>query len=152
VFLFSTEFYAAVFLSSANRSGKIRLCARFETLKAVTRNPGLIAHILIQSMISGFRRVVDEICALLERYSASSGNPSPTFRDNVSVSSSRVKKSLDPWPLKMGPIRSPETSVKYYNSTLRNTPEERRSKSDTNLRTFPWNTLSSHHMASNPRI
>jgi hypothetical protein len=31
------------------------------------------------------------------------------------------------WPLKMGPIRCPETSVKGYHSTLRNTPEERRS-------------------------
>jgi hypothetical protein len=27
----------------------------------------------------------------------------------------------------MGPIRCPETSVKEYHSTLRNTPEERRS-------------------------
>ena len=30
------------------------------------------------------------------------------------------------WPLKMGPIRCPETSVKYCHSTLRNIPEERR--------------------------
>jgi hypothetical protein len=33
-----------------------------------------------------------QICALL-RYAASSGNPLPTFRDKVSVPSSRVKKS-----------------------------------------------------------
>ena len=32
-----------------------------------------------------------------------------------------------PWPLKMWPIRSPETSVTHYHSTLRNNPEERRS-------------------------
>jgi hypothetical protein len=46
-----------------------------------------------------------DICALLGCYAASSGNPSPMFRDNVSVPSSRVKKSneccfiglLDPW-------------------------------------------------------
>jgi hypothetical protein len=44
-------------------------------------------------MFSGFRRDVDEICALLGYYAAPSGNPSPTFRDNVSVPSSRVKKS-----------------------------------------------------------
>jgi hypothetical protein len=35
---------------------------------------------------------------------------------------------LDLWALKMGPIRCPETSVKDYHSTLRNTPEERRSR------------------------
>jgi hypothetical protein len=44
-------------------------------------------------VISGFRRDVDEICALLGCYAASSGNPLPTSRDNVSVPSSRVKKS-----------------------------------------------------------
>jgi hypothetical protein len=44
-------------------------------------------------VISGFRRHADEICALLGYYAVSSGNSLPTFRDNVSVSSSRVKKS-----------------------------------------------------------
>jgi hypothetical protein len=43
-------------------------------------------------LISGFRRDVDEICALLGYYAASNGNPLPTFRD-VSVPFSRVKKS-----------------------------------------------------------
>jgi hypothetical protein len=43
-------------------------------------------------VISGFRRDV-EICALLGYYAASSANPPPTFRDNVSVPSSRIKKS-----------------------------------------------------------
>jgi hypothetical protein len=37
---------------------------------------------------------VDEICAVLGYYAASSGNPSPTFWDSVSVQSSRVKQSL----------------------------------------------------------
>jgi hypothetical protein len=71
-----------------------------------------------------------EICALLGYNAASSGNPLPTFRDNVSVPSSRVKKSYSSWtsrPLKMGPIHCPETSVKdYYHSTLRYTLAERR--------------------------
>jgi hypothetical protein len=31
------------------------------------------------------------------------------------------------WPLKVGQIRCPETSVKDFHSTLRSTPEERRS-------------------------
>jgi hypothetical protein len=35
-------------------------------------------------------RARDEICALLEYYAASSGYPLPTFRDNLSVPSSRV--------------------------------------------------------------
>jgi hypothetical protein len=38
-----------------------------------------------QSFISGFRRDIDEICGLLGYYAVSSGNPLPTFRDNVLV-------------------------------------------------------------------
>jgi hypothetical protein len=66
-------------------------------------------------VILGFRCDVDEICALLGCYAASSGNPLPTFRDNVSVPSSRVKKpfincvfscrlsaSLDFWAIEHG--------------------------------------------------
>jgi hypothetical protein len=48
---------------------------------------------LFISVTSGFRRDVDQICALLRNYAASNDNPLPTFRDNVSVPSSRVKKS-----------------------------------------------------------
>jgi hypothetical protein len=48
-------------------------------------------------VFSGFGRDVrvDEICALLGYYAALSGSSVPMFRDNVSVPSSRVKKSLD---------------------------------------------------------
>jgi hypothetical protein len=77
-------------------------------------------------VISGFRSDVDDICDLLGCYAASSGNHLPTFRDNVSVKSSRVKKTS--CPFKMGPINCPETSVKNYHSTLRNVSEERRSQ------------------------
>jgi hypothetical protein len=45
------------------------------------------------AMISGFRRDADEICALIGYNAASGGNPLPTFRDNVSVPSSSLKKS-----------------------------------------------------------
>jgi hypothetical protein len=56
---------------------------------------------------SGFRRDVDEISTPLEYYAALSGNSVLTFRDNLSVPSSRVKKSkkkMPSWPLKMGAI------------------------------------------------
>jgi hypothetical protein len=74
-----------------------------------------------------------------------SGSSVPTFRQTLSDPSPRVrslsifkgKKSFDlkgsrslswiSWPLKMGPIGCPETSVQKYNSTLRNIPEEHRS-------------------------
>jgi hypothetical protein len=46
-------------------------------------------------MISDFHGDVDEICALLGYHAASIGNPLPTFRDNVSVPSSRVKESQE---------------------------------------------------------
>ena len=45
-------------------------------------------------VISDFRRQVDANCALLGFYAASSGNSLPTFRDNLSVPSSKVKESL----------------------------------------------------------
>jgi hypothetical protein len=60
--------------------------------------------------ISGFRRDIDEMRAVLGYCAAPSGNPSWT--------------SL---PLKVGPIGCPETSVKDYHSTLHNIPEEGRS-------------------------
>ena len=47
-----------------------------------------------------------------------------TFRYNISVPFSRVKKSER---LKKGPLGCPETSVKNYHCTLRNIPEERTS-------------------------
>jgi hypothetical protein len=84
-------------------------------------------------VISGFRRDVDEICALVGYYAAPSGCSVPTFRDNLSVPSSRVKNSKKnvsswtSWHLKIGPIGYPETSVQNYHSVLRNIPEERRS-------------------------
>jgi hypothetical protein len=60
--------------------------------------------------ISSFRRDGDEICALLGYYTVLSGNNLPTFRDNLSVPSSR--------------IGYPGTSVRNYHSTLRSIPEE----------------------------
>ena len=42
-------------------------------------------------MVEDFRCQVDENCALLGHYAASSGNILQTFRDNLSVRSSGVK-------------------------------------------------------------
>ena len=63
-------------------------------------------------MIAGFHPEVDENCALLGSYAASSGNSLPTFRDNISV------------PLKMGPISCLVTPVRNCHYTLHNSPEE----------------------------
>jgi hypothetical protein len=64
-------------------------------------------------------------------YASLCGRCVPTFQDNLSVPSSRVKKSIllsfTSSPLKMGPIGCPETSVHTYHSRLRNIPEDRRS-------------------------
>jgi hypothetical protein len=64
-----------------------------------------------------------DICALLGYYAALSRNSVPTFRYNLSLPYSRVKKSKK----KIGPLGCPETSVQNYHSTLRNNAEERRS-------------------------
>jgi hypothetical protein len=47
----------------------------------------------INCVISGFRRDLDGICSLLGCYAALGGGFIPTFRDNLSVPSTRVKKS-----------------------------------------------------------
>jgi hypothetical protein len=44
--------------------------------------------------ISGFRRDIDEICALRGYYAASSGNALPAFQGNLSFPSSKVNKLL----------------------------------------------------------
>jgi hypothetical protein len=44
-------------------------------------------------VISVLRRDMDEMYAHLGYYAASSGNALPSFRDNLSVPSSRVMKS-----------------------------------------------------------
>jgi hypothetical protein len=46
-----------------------------------------------ESVISGFRRDVNEIWAFVRYYAAKSGNSVLTFRDNLTVPSSEVKKS-----------------------------------------------------------
>jgi hypothetical protein len=72
-------------------------------------------------VISGFRLEVDEIYALLNNYKACSGNFLPTFRDKLSVPSSRAKKYY------VGAICCPEMSVINYHCTLCNNPERRSS-------------------------
>ena len=88
----------------------------------------------LQFVISGFHRDVNENCTFPGYYAAYSGNSLPTFRDNLSVPSSRVWKSKKVsrnsriWIylfLKTGPIVCPDTSVRNCHSTLCNIPEER---------------------------
>jgi hypothetical protein len=81
---------------------------------------------LVLCVISGFRREVDGNCALLCCYAASSGNSIPTFRNDVSGPSSRVKKPK--MEKNMGPIGCPETSTRKYHCSLHNSPEERSSQ------------------------
>ena len=65
-------------------------------------------------MMSGFHHVVDENCVLLGYYTASSGNCLMTYRDNLSVPSSRINN----------PIGCPETLIRNYRYLLHNNPEE----------------------------
>jgi hypothetical protein len=67
--------------------------------------------------ISGFRREVAENCALLGNYAASRGNFLPTVRNILLVPSAGTAR--------MGPIGSPETSVRNCHYSLCNIPSER---------------------------
>jgi hypothetical protein len=62
---------------------------------------------------SGFRRDTEGNCDLLGYKAASSGNPLPTFRYNVSVPSPRVKKSnqLTKGLTKSGDLRKAQVDV-----------------------------------------
>jgi hypothetical protein len=70
---------------------------------------------IIPSVISGFHSEVDENSVLLGCYATSSGSFLQTFRDNITVPSSRFKN------LKY----CTETSVRNYHYSLSNNPEER---------------------------
>ena len=64
-----------------------------------------------------------EACALLGYYAAYTGNSLPPFQNNLSVLSPRMKKSMKngvSWPLKMGPIGCPETSVRNCHYMMSN--------------------------------
>jgi len=81
-------------------------------------------NFVIPCVISDFRCEENEILVLLGYYTAYNGNSLPTFRDNQShiqrsrIPSSRVHNPvLDPW--RWDPTSCPDTSVKYYRSTLR---------------------------------
>jgi hypothetical protein len=78
---------------------------------------------VVLCVILVFHRDIDESYAVLEYYAALGGSSVPTFRDNLSVPTSRVKNSS--WRLKTEPIICPETSVRNCHSMLRNIPEER---------------------------
>jgi hypothetical protein len=71
-----------------------------------------------------------EICTLLGCYAACNCDSLPTFRYNLSIPSSRIKKynsSSSFWiscPLKKGQTGCPETSVRNYHCILSNVSEE----------------------------
>jgi hypothetical protein len=94
------------FLWTSRSSPCFSYKARFADVKFLTKHRKVVRNTNL-TLISGFRRDVDEICALLRYYATSCGNCLPTFRDNGSVPSSGVKKSYlqdsrrprlpDPW-------------------------------------------------------
>ena len=75
-------------------------------------------------VISGFRREEYDNRTVLGYYAESSGDSLRTFRDNLSVPSSRDK--MRPINNK-GPIGCHETSIMNCHYSLRNNPEERSS-------------------------
>jgi len=91
-------------------------------------------HGKVQSPLSSVKYLFNEAFAFWKGHGSSLfGISLPTFRDTLSVSSSRLKqankqfkKSWIDLPLKIGPIGCPAASVTNYQSTLRNVPKERR--------------------------
>ena len=88
-------------------------------------NPFLSFEVIYQTHC--FSSVQNAFCTLLGCYAPYSGNLLSMFRDNLSVSASRVKKSKILWPPKMEPIDYSEMSACIYHYKLRNNPEGIRS-------------------------
>jgi hypothetical protein len=76
---------------------------------------------LIRCVISGFRRVVDENCAIMGYYAARS------VVISYRLVGTNYRSYLHLGPLKMGQIDFPETSARSYHYSLRSDPEERSS-------------------------
>jgi len=86
--------------------------------------------IWISQTFSKFAKCYVAISALLQQHAAYSRNSLPTFRDNLSVPSSKDKQSnysWSSWTLNIAPIGCLETSKQNKDSTLHYNPEERRS-------------------------
>jgi hypothetical protein len=89
----------------------ISLSCLFWKKKTTMHDMGHTARQVTRFVISGFRRELDENCALMHYYAASSDNSVPTFRNNLSVPSSWVKNSIK--------MRSRcETALSFWKSVL----------------------------------
>jgi hypothetical protein len=95
----------------------------------------LTLELCAKSVISGFHRYVNKICALLGFYAKQNCNSVPTFRDNLSAPSSRVK---------LGPLGCHEMSVQNCRSRLRKTWEERKSCTKCFVKLW-WTFLCPHY-------
>jgi len=82
---------------------------------------GRWCHVAQVQLVISCNVQVEKSCTIKSSFFWDATEPRlPTFREKLSVPSSRVKLS------KMGPIGCPETSVTNYQSTPRNIPENRR--------------------------
>jgi hypothetical protein len=91
-------------------------------------------------VISGLHYEVDENCALLGYYAASSGNSLRSF-------GTKYRSHLQGSIFFMRPIGFPKISLRYYHYSLRNDPEERSSQAGyclflSFLRWFPHSVFS----------
>ena len=100
---------------------------------------------ILQCLSPGSRREVDEICAHLGYYAAYSGNSLPTFRENIWVSSSKVKKFKMNWLLKKGQMNCLETTLRNYHYTPPDIREERRYHSSTSIVIRKVACVPNHH-------
>jgi hypothetical protein len=74
--------------------------------------------LLIPCVVEGFRREVDENCALLGYYAADIVNSLPIFRDNLSLPSSSVKNPIRFLTFEDGTDRLSERWVRNYQYLL----------------------------------
>ena len=116
------ELYPGIWLTTEEKGRKnISQCNRRVPVGTMKTTVGIecgccmylitITKHIIGSVISGFRRKIDEICALLGYFGT--------------ARRSHFQGSCISWPLKMGQIRCPKASVRNCHYTPCNIPAER---------------------------
>ena len=108
----SVVFIYSLSANSWHTSGDLCFLSQCILLCCFYRSQNTCQHLSWSLFI--LTRLLAENCDLLGSYTASNGNSLPTFWNSL--------------PFKEGPIGCPETSVRNYHFSLRNSPEERSSR------------------------
>ena len=136
---------SSVMLTIFDRRHIVKMCGAYRTLVWMLRS-ALFWGLTQQKLVIPYRRFGTTYLSHLQ---GSGSSLVPSSRVIVSTSGGLT------WPLKMGPIGCPETSVRSYQSTLRKIPEESRyhlHRGGSLKSHIVWNPIITTSIYTTPRI